>query len=409
MSTENKILTNRIGLFNDSFPPIMDGVALTVYNYAYWLNKKTDRVMVVTPNTYQSNEKTEDFDISYYPSVPIPIRKPYRLGMPHLDVMQMYNLIYKTPFDIIHAHSPFSSGKLAKKVSKHQNIPLIATFHSKFRDDFVQSVKSEKIADLMIKNVMNFFNYADEVWIPQAYVEDTIREYGFKGNVEVVDNGTDFFVEKNELEILKEKTKKKLNIGKNELTLLFVGQHIWEKNTAMIIEALEIIRNIPYRMFFVGMGYAEQQMKKMVFERKLDDKVCFVGSIFDRNIIKEYYAASDLFIFPSLYDNAPLVVREAAALHTPSILVRGSTASEIIQDNVNGFLIENSAEDLAKKIKYAYMNPQILKLNGTNASITISRSWENITNEVLDRYEHLIMRKISKNNEAKTNYKLSPL
>lgn len=409
MSTENKILTNRIGLFNDSFPPIMDGVALTVYNYAYWLNKKTDRVMVVTPNTYQSNEKTEDFDISYYPSVPIPIRKPYRFGMPHLDVMQMYNLIYKTPFDIIHAHSPFSSGKLAKKISKHQNIPLIATFHSKFRDDFVQSVKSEKIADLMIKNVMNFFNYADEVWIPQAYVEDTIREYGYKGNVEVVDNGTDFFVEKNELEILKEKTKKKLNIGQNELTLLFVGQHIWEKNTAMIIEALEIIRNIPYRMFFVGMGYAEQQMKKMVFERKLDDKVCFVGSIFDRNIIKEYYAASDLFIFPSLYDNAPLVVREAAALHTPSILVRGSTASEIIQDNVNGFLIENSAEDLAKKIKYAYMNPQILKLNGTNASITISRSWENITNEVLDRYEHLIMRKISKNNEAKTNYKLSPI
>lgn len=409
MSTENKILTNRIGLFNDSFPPIMDGVALTVYNYAYWLNKKTDRVMVVTPNTYQSNEKTEDFDISYYPSVPIPIRKPYRLGMPHLDVMQMYNLIYKTPFDIIHAHSPFSSGKLAKKISKHQNIPMIATFHSKFRDDFVQSVKSEKIADLMIKNVMNFFNYADEVWIPQAYVEDTIREYGFKGNVEVVDNGTDFFVEKNELEILKEKTKKKLNIGQNELTLLFVGQHIWEKNTAMIIEALEIIRNIPYRMFFVGMGYAEQQMKKMVFERKLDDKVCFVGSIFDRNIIKEYYAASDLFIFPSLYDNAPLVVREAAALHTPSILVRGSTASEIIQDNVNGFLIENSAEDLAKKIKYAYMNPQILELNGTNASITISRSWENITNEVLDRYEHLIMRKISKSNEAKTSYKLSPI
>jgi len=409
MSTENKILTNRIGLFNDSFPPIMDGVALTVYNYAYWINKKTDRVMVVTPNTYQSNEKTEDFDISYYPSVPIPIRKPYRLGIPLLDVKQMYNLIYKTPFDIIHAHSPFSSGKLAKKVSKYQNIPLIATFHSKFRDDFVQSVKSEKIADLMIKDVMNFFNYADEVWIPQAFVEDTIREYGFKGNVEVVDNGTDFFVEKNELEILKEKTKKKLNIGENELTLLFVGQYIWEKNTAMIIEALEIIRNIPYRMFFVGMGYAEHQMKKMVFEKKLEDKVCFVGSIFDRNVIKEYYAASDLFLFPSLYDNAPLVVREAAALHTPSILVRDSTASEIIQDNVNGFLIENSAEDLAKKIKYAYLNPQIIKLNGTNASITISRSWENIAQEVLDRYEHLIMRKISKSNEAKTSYKLSPL
>lgn len=42
----------------------------------------------------------------------------------------------------------------------------------------------------------------------------------------------------------------------------------------------------------------------------------------EREILKRYYVAADLFLFPSLYDNAPLVIREAAALGTPSVLIR---------------------------------------------------------------------------------------
>lgn len=408
MNTENSDMIYRIGLCNDSFPPIMDGVALTVYNYAYWLSKKADEVMVITPNSYQTQKEVEDFQVLNYPSLPIPMRKPYRLGLPYLDISLIYKLVYKTPFNIIHSHSPFSSGQIGKRISKYQNIPHIATFHSKFRDDFIQSFKSEKIADLLIKKIIDFYNSVDEVWIPQAFVEDTIREYGYKGRVEVVDNGTDFFTEKKDIDLVKFKAKKKLNIEKGELCLLFVGQHIWEKNTAMIIEALDIARDIPYKMFFVGIGYAANQMKRMVEERKLEGKVSFVGGVYDREKMKEYYAASDLFVFPSLYDNAPLVVREAAALHSPSILVEGSTASEVIQNNINGFLIENSPKSLAAKIRCAYNNPELVKQNGLNASISISRSWEDISLEVLDRYNHLIMRKSNEDKTIGRDYSLYP-
>ena len=80
-------------------------------------------------------------------------------------------------------------------------------------------------------------------------------------------------------------------------------------------------------MFFVGVGYAAEEMKALVSERGLDNRVPFVGSVTDRAKLTDYYAASDLFLFPSLYDNAPLVVREAAALHSPAVMAKGATAS----------------------------------------------------------------------------------
>ena len=45
-----------IGLFNDNFPPVMDGVALTVQNYAYWLREQGKEVCVVTPYAPHSQE-----------------------------------------------------------------------------------------------------------------------------------------------------------------------------------------------------------------------------------------------------------------------------------------------------------------------------------------------------------------
>ena len=87
------------------------------------------------------------------------------------------------------------------------------------------------------------------------------------------------------------------------------------------------------------------------------------------------------------------MVREAAAMHTPSILVKDSTSAEIITDNKNGFLIENKAEALANKIKELIGNKQQIITVGLNASKTIARSWESVTEEVLDRYNHLIKHK----------------
>ena len=179
-----------IGLFNDCFPPIMDGVSVTVYNYAFWLNKKQKDVCVVTPQTPSAACDT-DFPVYRYLSIPIPMRKPYRLGFPRID-WPFHKQIHRIPFELVHAHCPFSSGMLALGIARHNKIPMVATFHSKYRTDFERVIPSKSIVNHLIHHIISFSEQADEVWIPQPAVEDTLREYGYKGKVEVVDNGNDF-------------------------------------------------------------------------------------------------------------------------------------------------------------------------------------------------------------------------
>lgn len=379
-----------VGLFNESFPPVMDGVAVCVQNYAYWLQQKVGGVSVITPNKMGANYGQYPYEVLDYLSVPVPFRHPYVTGIAQIDPLFRAKLA-RRKFKIVHAHSPFSSGLMAAQVAKSQNIPLVATFHSKFKDDFKKVVPSDMLVDQAIKIVMEFFDRADEVWVPQASVEEVIREYGYKGHVEVVDNGSDLVADYPESYF--EDSRRVLGIAPDEFVFLFVGQHIWQKNTRFIIEGLERIKDLPFRMFFVGTGYAADEMKQLVHEKGLDSKVTFTGMLTERDQITRYYAAADLFLFPSLYDNAPLVVREAAALHTPAVMIEGSTAATILRDGENGFLVQDNLDDFEARLRALYADrPQVRRV-GAAASRSIVRSWEDVVDEVLDRYNHIIARK----------------
>lgn len=386
-----------IGLFNDCFPPIMDGVSVTTSNYAYWLNRKRGDVCVVTPQAPAAIDNN-DYPVYRYLSLPIPMRKPYRLGFPRID-WPFHRQISKIPFELVHAHCPFSSGTIARNIARDNRVPLIATFHSKYKADFERIIPNRYMIDHLIRNIVTFYEQADEVWIPQASVEDTLREYGYKGKIEVVDNGNDFAGTPYSLQ-LKAEAKIKLGIAPETPLLLFVGQHIWEKNVGFLLHALERIKDTPFQMIFIGTGYAAEEMKQLAEKLGLatpapgekQPKVLFAGAISERETLKQYYLAADLFMFPSLYDNAPLVVREAAALHTPSLLLQGSTAAEIISDGVNGFLSTANESVYAEKIAGIIDCPKLIESAGSYAAQSLARSWEDIAEEVNDRYECLIKR-----------------
>src|ERR1035437_162383 len=123
MSKENGSVLNSIGLFNDSFPPIMDGVSLTTQNYAYWLQKKNQPVCVITTKTPNFTDN-EPYPIYRYSSIPIINRKPYRFGLPDFD-FSFQHKIDKLQFGLVHAHCPFSSGRLALHIANKRKIPFV--------------------------------------------------------------------------------------------------------------------------------------------------------------------------------------------------------------------------------------------------------------------------------------------
>lgn len=378
------------GIFNDNFPPILDGVGLTAQNYAYWLRQQGHEVRVITdyaPN--MENVISEaPYPIDLIPSIPIPFRAPYRYGMPYLSPA-FERRFKKMQFELVHAHCPFITGDLAYSAAKRQNIPLVATFHSKYRQDFEHNVHSKFIVDLMVKRVVRFFDKADEVWIPLPAVEETLREYGYKGHVEVMENGNDFYAPAAQIAQMRSQMREELGLMPDDTMLLFVGQHTWEKNIGFLLDSLALMCDKPFQLFMVGTGYAVREIRQRIGQLGLSHRVTLLGNIHDRERLKRIYAAADLFLFPSFYDTCGLVVREAAAMHTPSILLNGSTAATAITDDVNGFLSPNDIHEYAALIQTLMTQPKRIEKVGIKASKTISRSWENVMEEVILRYRDI--------------------
>lgn len=388
MATDN-LRHSVYGLFNDSFPPVLDGVTLAVQNYVRWLTAAGKPVTVITPWNPETPPH-EDFELHRYFSLPIYNRYPYRYGYPKLDPF-IWRHLRHTPFRIIHAHCPFSSGHLGLYAARYHDIPFVTTFHSKYRTDLERSLP-RMMVEYQMRKLLRFYNAATEVWIPQAAVEETLREYGFKGRVTVVENGNDLADGIEDLPSYKAEARKSLGLRDDEIGLLFVGQHILEKGLKIIIKALALLGNMPFRMNFIGTGYAAGDMKRLVESLHLEDRVTFHGVITDRETLRRYYAASDLFLFPSFYDNAPLVVREAAAMGTPSILLTGSTAAEMITDGENGFLTSRTPTDYARLISAIAADRAALDRAGKGARATLCRSWQNVVGEVINRYDEIIDR-----------------
>ena len=379
------------GQFNDSYFPIMDGVGMTAHNYARWLNEKYGKSVIIAPKVNDYIDHVS-YKVYRFKSVLLPGMNPYRVGLPLIDI-KFKKKIKKVGFDLVHAHCPFISGQLALNLSKKLDVPLVTTFHTKYRDDFKKVINNDLIVDFLVNFTLDFYNSADLVWVPNKATGLTLQEYGFKGSYEVMQNGTDMAVpEKMKLISYRKKGLNLINSGPNEFVMLFVGQHRWEKNVRLLIDALKLIKDKgkAFKMVFVGEGYASDDMKKLVRKYNLQDNVVFLGVITDRNELQRVYAASDLFVFPSVYDNSPLVMQEAAAFDIPSVVVRNSSSAESILDGVNGFLVENESADLSKKIIELMQDQHAINKAGEGARKSIYHPWESIIDDVYLRYTELI-------------------
>lgn len=379
-----------IGQFNDGYLPVTDGVVTVVRNYAYWLNEKYGKCVVYAPNA-KSFLNPEKFDVEPYLSMPIPGRKPYRFGFPVLD-SHYRKQVDNMKFDLVHAHSPFSAGSEAMRIAKKQHIPLVGTFHSKFYDDFVQYFHSETIARAGVNLVIKFFKRCDAVWTVSDATVETLRSYGYQGPVTVVPNGTDLSLP-DDMDAARRQAEQTCGLAPGQPLFVFVGQHIWQKNVHMILEAAEQLRHShpAFKLVFVGTGYAEKEMQAFIDSHEgMARQVQLLGPIRDRALLSTLYLRASAFVFPSVYDNAPLVVREASAMGAPSILVRGSTAAQGVEDRVNGLLCENDAQSLREAMTFCLEHAGEAAAIGQKARMTLARSWEEIVDQVYDEYQALI-------------------
>jgi glycosyltransferase involved in cell wall biosynthesis len=381
----------------------MDGIGISVHNYSYWLNKKYGATTLVAPKLKGYKERAE-YPVYRFKSVLLPGMNPYRVGLPLVD-FQLKKRIAKAGFDLLHAHSPFISGQLARKLATAHKVPLVATVHGNYKEDFQRVIDNELFADFLLGYTLDFYTKADYVWVPDKATGEILRNSGYNKEVEVIPNGTDMEIpDKSKLIRLRKKGLDMVGEPPDKFIILFVGELRWEKNLKLIMDALKIAdaAGKVFTMVFVGEGYASGELKRLARKLKLTSKVHFTGLITDRKALRSIYAAADLFVFPSVQDTFPVVIREAAAFSVPSMVISGSASSGGIVDGISGFIAENQAESVARKIMELMDNPEALKLAGEGARKSIYRSWESVIDLVYMRYSEIILewRSSSRNKET---------
>ena len=400
-------------LLNDSFPPIIDGVANAVINYADVLNRKDGVSVAVGTPEYP------DADYSGYPYTVVPyssydttaIISGYRAGNP-LAVKALNSLAGFAP-DIIHSHCPVSSTVMARVLRRETGAPVVFTYHTKFDVDIAAATKSKFLQKESIHALVSNISACDEIWTVSRGAGENLRSLGYQGDFVVMNNGVDFAKGRASDEEVSAAVSG-FDLPSGVPVFLFVGRLMKYKGLPLIIDAIKQLAEDgkDFRMVFVGSGRDSDELKAAVrsygitlYERSGDGEiertegsftngaVIFTGPVYDRNALRAWNTRANLFLFPSTYDTNGIVVREAAACGLASVLIDGSCAAEGITDGQNGYIIKETAEDMFRLLRELCGNISDTARVGQNAMDEIYISWEDSVNAAYRRYGEILRMK----------------
>ncbi len=175
----------------------------------------------------------------------------------------------------------------------------------------------------------------------------------------------------------KQAIKKNLNIADNDLVLISIGRLEKAKAFDILIEAYSQVVNkfTNTKLLIVGDGSLKNELKMLVAQKKLVDKVIFTGYQKD---VYQYLAIAELYILSSLYEGTPNVISEAMLMKIPIVSTDvGHCRSVLTKKNCESGIIVpvNDAEAISRSILDLLNNPQKRKRMGENGRHVIMRDY----------------------------------
>ena len=206
---------------------------------------------------------------------------------------------------------------------------------------FVRAV-SRKHQDLLQleKSLFEKRNARQVIVASQMVADEIVDLYGYPTDkIDLVRNGIPFA--KFQLHPdLRERSRSELKLKPDHIALLFAGSGWERKGLLFAIEAMSLCKNRKLRLLVAGRGNARPyRTTRLLFWR--EDPVRFVGEVAD---LRPVYSAADIFILPTIYDPFSNACLEALACGLPVITTRSNGFSEIIENGINGSIIDNPAD-----------------------------------------------------------------
>jgi len=210
-------------------------------------------------------------------------------------------------------------------------------------------------------------------------------------DIEVIYNGVDLdkFHPANRARF-RDEIRRKHDVADTDFVVLFMGSGFERKGVRYLVQAVESL-TLPVTVMIVGKGPEKKYTPPSPQRNK--GRIIFCGPQKDNY---KYYAAADVFVFPTMYEPFGNVHLEALASGLPVITTKYSGGSEIIQEGVQGFVMSEPEDTgaIAEKIRLLINDRERLKVMSNNArSLAEQFTFEKHIGRIRELYKSIIEEK----------------
>ena len=365
----------RIAVVTETWPPEVNGVAMTLAKLVQGLSHRNHDVQLIRPRQTKSESPLNDASLEevLMRGMPIPRYPELKLGLPSKKTL-VKTWTLRRP-DVVHIATEGPLGWSALQAAKVLKLPLTSDFRTNFQS-YSKHYGVGWLRKPIVAYLRKFHNATACTMVPTRELMRTLSENGF-ANLKVVSRGVDTKL----FNISKRDTSLRSSWGATDNTkvLISVGRMAPEKNLDQVLKTYEALKftGQSFKLVMVGDGPLKEQFQKRYPE------IIFPGMLSQSNLAA-YYASSDLFIFPSQTETFGNVTLEALASGIPVLAFDCAAARDWVQTGVNGWLVaENNPEGFAAQAMAVFNTKGLLdQITKSTRQQVVHLDWDQIAEQV---------------------------
>lgn len=320
----------RIAIVSETYPPEINGVAMTLGRLVTGLLQGGDIVQVIRPRQHRQEQARIEGQYSEYlvTGCPLPGYSDLKFGL--ASSRSLKELWREAQPDVVHIVTEGPLGIAALKAARAMQLPVTSSFHTNFHR-YSRHYGARWLQGLISQHLRTFHNKTRTTLLPTQALAAELGADGYR-NLQVMARGVDTQLfnparRSNEL-------RAQWGAAPDDLVVLYVGRLAAEKNLPLVAQGFAAIHALrpDAKLVVVGSGpYAaklQQQCPQAVF--------CGARTGED---LAAHYASGDLFLFPSLTETFGNVVTEALASGVAVLAFAHAAAAELIAPHENGVTV----------------------------------------------------------------------
>jgi glycosyltransferase involved in cell wall biosynthesis len=365
----------RIAVVTETWPPEVNGVAMTLAKLVQGLSHRNHDVQLIRPRQTKTDSPMSDASLEevLMRGMPIPRYPELKLGLPSKKTL-VKTWTLRRP-DVVHIATEGPLGWSALQAAKVLKLPVTSDFRTNFQS-YSKHYGVGWLRKPIVAYLRKFHNATACTMVPTRELMRTLSQNGF-ANLKVVSRGVDTKL----FNIAKRDTRLRSSWGATDDTkvLISVGRMAPEKNLDQVLKTYDALKSAgqAFKLVMVGDGPLKEQFQKRYPE------IIFPGMLSQTNLAA-YYASSDLFIFPSQTETFGNVTLEALASGIPVLAFDCAAARDWVQTGVNGWLIaENNPEGFAAQAVTIFNSKDLLEqITQSTRQQVVHLDWDQIAEQV---------------------------